>query len=84
MYPAQVLDLTRKALSSPTEDFDYERHSFSRDVIEFALRVIGHLGERADLPAVKNFGEDPKRGKAALLATREIEERSSTASGSAS
>jgi hypothetical protein len=84
LYPVQMLDLARKALSSPVEDFDYQRHSFGGDITEFALRVVGHLGDRSDLMTVKNFGEDSKRGKTALIAIREIEERSSPAPGTVS
>ena len=77
-YPSEVLDLARKTLVSTVEPFGYDRHSLGRDTLEYAFQVIAHLGDRVDLPAVRRFVEDPRRGKSALRAIRDIEERTSS------
>ena len=77
-FPVQAALVCRKALDRAQRQQHYFPHAYMHDEhseITFAIRVLGELGEEADLSALRKISGDPALGTSAIAAIRKLEGR---------
>lgn len=75
-FPQEVAEICRQALHRPAAQTGYFKFTDRRKILEFALSIIGKLGNSTDLTFLKRmFATDPDLGTSAIVAIKTLEER---------
>lgn len=79
-YPDLAVTICREALKRRDEQVSFYKCGFEDDVVSiaaFSIQVLGALGDRNDLNALRNLCDDDNYGVGALDAIKKIEARTS-------